>query len=442
MPRFSSLTKLIVAAAIGAAALYPQSADTGFLGTVADSTGAVVAGASVVLTQPATGAVRNVTTSATGGYEVRYLMPGEYTVEVRNTGFRSEKSSVITLRIGQTVRLDFTLQVGEVNEQVQVNAQGVMLETQSGVMGGVVTQDNVVNLPLNGRNFIQLGNLTPGVISSGGTTSGSFRANGARSGYQQISFDGVTAVNNRATNEFMFPSVDAVQEFKVQSSNYSAEYGGHAGANVQLQLRSGANQFHGTAFDYLRNDVLDARGFFRPAPLQKPTLRRNQYGGVLSGPIVRDKTFFMGSYEGLKERRSTAGTTSVPTLAQRGGDLSGLGTITDPLSGAPFTGSVIPQNRLNAAGGQDSQREYGAAEFTWRDQQLRGSHSQQDRPGSVHGPYRPHAWSEGSGIRALHLSWRALSFDQHQSVFRDSALSTEPERGGTAFAHVRFRQGE
>jgi hypothetical protein len=348
MIRLSRFARIFLAGALSVAALYPQSADTGFLGTITDATGAVVAGAPVVVTQPATGTVRNVTSSPTGSYEVRYLQPGEYVVEVRMTGFRSEKSSEITLRLAQMVRLDFTLQVGEVTEQVQVNAQGVMLETQSGVLGGVVTRDSVVNLPLNGRNFIQLGNLTPGVISSGGTTSGSFRANGARSGYQQISFDGVTAVNNRATNEFMFPSVDAVQEFKVQSSNYSAEYGGHAGANVQLQLRSGTNQFHGTAFDFLRNDVLDARGFFRPAPLQKPTLRRNQYGGVVTGPIIRDKTFFMGSYEGLKERRSTASTTSVPTEAQRRGDLSGLGTITDPLTGAPFANGLIPQNRLNA----------------------------------------------------------------------------------------------
>src|SRR5258706_10137399 len=151
MPHLSSVTRLFLAGALCASILLPQSADTGFLGTITDATGAVVAGAAVTVTQPATGAVRNVTTSGNGDYEVRYLPPGEYVIDVRTAGFRSEKSSTITLRIAQMVRLDFALQVGEVAEQVQVTAQGVLLETQSGVLGGVVTRDSVVNLPLNGR---------------------------------------------------------------------------------------------------------------------------------------------------------------------------------------------------------------------------------------------------------------------------------------------------
>src|SRR6266568_7414409 len=152
MPHLSPVTRVFFAGVLCASALLPQSADTGFLGVITDSTGAVVAGATVTITQPATGVARNVTSDSSGSYELRYLLPGEYVIEVRMSGFRSEKSSSITLRVAQMARLDFTLQVGEVAEQVQVTAQGVLLETQSGVLGSVVTRDSVVNLPLNGRN--------------------------------------------------------------------------------------------------------------------------------------------------------------------------------------------------------------------------------------------------------------------------------------------------
>src|SRR5437016_10376626 len=198
---------------------WAQSFDTGILGAITDSSGALVAGAAVTIAQPAPGTVRTVQTAANGAYEVRYLLPGVWVVEVRMPSFRSEKSAPIMIQVGQVARVDFTLQVGDVAEQIQVTAQGVLLETQSGVLGDVVTAEKIVDLPLNGRSFVQLGNLTPGVIASGGA----FRADGARSMYQQISFDGVTAVRNRETSVRMFPNVDAVQEFKVQSSNYSAE---------------------------------------------------------------------------------------------------------------------------------------------------------------------------------------------------------------------------
>ena len=258
--------RLFVLLCLFAALLFGQAADTGILGTVTDPSGAVIVGAGVTITQPATGTVHAVQTSMNGSYEVRYLLPGEWVVEVRMAGFQAQKSSPITLQVGQLARLDFALQVGEVTQEVVVTAQGVLLETQSGVVGDVVTSEKILNLPLNGRSFVALGNLTPGVIASGGA----FRADGSRSMYQQISFDGVTAVRNREYSVRMFPNIDAVQEFKVQSSNYSAEYGGHAGANVQLQLRSGTNDLHGAAFDYLRNDVLDARSYFSPAPNPKP----------------------------------------------------------------------------------------------------------------------------------------------------------------------------
>jgi outer membrane receptor protein involved in Fe transport len=328
---------------LGASAARAQSADTGTLGAVTDSSGGVLPGASITVTNKATGVSRQVISDAGGAFELRYLTPGDYTVEASLQGFRSERRTV-TLRIGQMGRLDFMLQVGSVDEVIEVAANGLLLETQSAVTGGVVTADKIVNLPLSGRNFVNLGNLTAGVVATGG----SFAANGARTQYQQISFDGVSAINNRGNALTMFPSVDAVEEFKVQSSNYTAEYGGHAGANVQVQLKSGANQFHGAVFDFIRNDRFDARNYFTPAPRPKPTLDRSQFGGVLGGPIVREKTFFMASYQGLRETRETAGQANMLTAAMRNGDFSAVSTpIIDPLTGLQFPGNIIPRDRLD-----------------------------------------------------------------------------------------------
>jgi outer membrane receptor protein involved in Fe transport len=322
--------------------LAAQSVDTGILGIVSDVSGAVVPGSTVTVTSGSTGVVQTVVSGTDGAFEVRYLVPGEYVVEAGLSGFRAERR-VITLRVGQMARLNFVLQIGQIGEVVDVVAQGLLLETQSGVTGNVVTADTLVNLPLSGRNFTTLGNLTAGVVASGTQ----FRASGARGMYQQVSFDGVSALNNRGNNLFMYPSVDAVQEFKVQATNYTAEYGGHAGANVQLQLKSGSNDFHGSVFDYVRNDALDARNFFSRPPQPKPKLDRNQFGGVVGGPIRRNQTFFMGSYEGLRETRESAAQANVLTAEMRRGDFSGQATIRDPLTGLPFPGNIIPANRLD-----------------------------------------------------------------------------------------------
>lgn len=173
-------------------------------------------------------------------------------------------------------------------------------------------------------------------------------ANGARDIWMQVNINGVTAVNNRANFVNFYPSIDAIQEFKVQSGNYSAEYGGNAGANINLQLRSGTNQFHGSLFEFLRNQKMDARGYFRPEPLPKDILRRNQFGVVVAGPVVRNKTFFMLGYEGMRSAIERAGTAIVLTPAQRQGDFSSLSTpVVDPLAGTPFPGNRIPPSRLN-----------------------------------------------------------------------------------------------
>lgn len=338
-----SAVAALLSGALCVAVAGAQSVDTGVLGIVTDSSGGVIPGADVTVTNQATGVAAHVVSGADGAYEVRYLTPGEYIVQVSLSGFRTERRR-FELRVGQMIRVDIPLEVGDLAEAVEVVATGQLLETQSGVTGSVVTERTIQNLPLADRNFTALGNLTPGVVASGTQ----FRASGARGMYQQVSFDGVSALNNRGNNLFMYPSVDAIEEFKVQSTNYTAEYGGHAGANVQVQLKSGTNALRGTLFEYFRDDALNARNYFAQAPAPKPVLERNQFGGVLGGPIRRNQTFFMLSYEGVREKRESVAQTNVLTEAMRRGDFSEVSTpIIDPLTGQPFPGNIIPADRLN-----------------------------------------------------------------------------------------------
>jgi hypothetical protein len=327
-----------------------QTLDTAILGIASDPSGAVISGAVVTVTQTATGLTHSVTTGTDGKYEVRYLLPGEYTVEVKTAGFRGERRTGIVIQLEQQARIDFSLQVGEVIETVEVTSTAPLLQTENATLGEVVASERIVNLPLNGRIFADLANLTPGVVVSDvDWAPGSFIAvNGTRHIWMQVNFDGVAATNNRHAFAAMYPSVDALQEFKVQSGNYSAEYGGNAGVNINVQLKSGANQLHGTAFEFLRNNDLDARGYFLPEPLPKDILRRNQFGGVVTGPIKKDQTFFMAGYEGMRATRQSGSSNIVPTPAMRRGDFSAVSSpITDPLTGGPFPGNIIPASRLD-----------------------------------------------------------------------------------------------
>jgi hypothetical protein len=331
-----------------------QTLDTGILGTVTDPSGAIVATAKITITQSATGVARSVVTDSGGRYEVRYLVPGEYVVEASAQGFRTERRSGIEIQIGQMAAINFALQVGNIVETVEVTSAAPLLHTENATLGEVVAPERIVNLPLNGRSFVQLSILTPGVRTSEpsqftASTGGSrIIANGARDAWMQVNIDGITMVDNRSNYVNLYPIVDALQEFKVQTSNYSAEYGGNAGANTNLQLRSGTNQFHGDVWEFLRNDKLDARGYFRPAPFPKDRLKRNQFGTMIAGPIRRDKTFFMLAYEGVRAVQESAGTNIVLTPAQRMGNFSASSSpVIDPLSGSPFAGNIIPKDRLN-----------------------------------------------------------------------------------------------
>jgi outer membrane receptor protein involved in Fe transport len=349
-----TMTRYWTVAACISITLSAQSIDTGVLGTVVDPAGGAVTLAAVTITNRQTGVARKTVTDSAGSFDVRYLIPGEYVVETQAPGFRAERRTGIQIQLGQQARLEFKLQVGEVQQTVEVNAAAPLLQTENATLGEVIGTERITNLPLNGRSFTQLAALTPGVrtvdpsLYTASTDGSRIIANGARDIWMQVNLDGVTMVNNRSNYVNLYPSIDALQEFKVQSGNYSAEYGGNGGANINLQLRSGTNQLHGTVFEFLRNDRLDARGYFRPQPLPKDVLKRNQFGTVVSGPIRRDKTFFMLGYEAIRSERESPGSNIVLTAAQRAGDFSSSSAaIIDPLSGLPFPGNTIPRNRLN-----------------------------------------------------------------------------------------------
>ncbi|MGA8594489.1 MAG: carboxypeptidase regulatory-like domain-containing protein [Bryobacteraceae bacterium] len=331
-----------------------QTVDTAILGIVTDSGQAVIPNATVTVTEPSTGLSRTVKTSPEGSYELRYLVPGEYTIEVKAEGFRAERRTGIEIQIGQSAKLDFVLQVGSVQQTLEVQSAAPLLQTENATLGGVVGTERIENLPLNGRKFDDLAKLTPGVQvynpdnHSSSTDGSSISANGGRSIWGQVNVDGITMVNNRHNYVNLYPSVDAIQEFKVQTGNYTAEYGGNAGTNVNIQIKSGTNQYHGDLFEFIRNDVMDARNYFTPSPLPQNILKHNQYGATFGGPIIKDKTFFFLSYEGLRSISQSPGTAIVLTPAQRAGDFSASSTpIVDPLIGNPFPNNVIPQSRID-----------------------------------------------------------------------------------------------
>jgi outer membrane receptor protein involved in Fe transport len=346
----SAVVFLLVSGSIS----HAQTVDTAILGSVTDPGQAALPNATVTIIQPSTGLSRTVTTSSEGYYEQRYLVPGSYTVEVKANGFRTERRTGIEVQIGQQARIDFSLQVGTVQQTLEVQSAVPLLQTENATLGGVVGSERIQSLPLNGRKFNDLAILTPGVQiynpdnHSSSTDGSEIGGNGGRLIWGQVNVDGITMVNNRHNYVNLYPSMDAIQEFKVQTGNYTAEYGGNAGTNVNIQIKSGTNQFHGNLFEFLRNDAFDARNYFSPSPLPQNILKQNQFGGTLGGPIFKDKTFFFLSYEGLRSISEAPGTAIVLTPAQRNGNFSASSTpVIDPLSGTPFPNNIIPQNRID-----------------------------------------------------------------------------------------------
>ena len=371
----------------------PNFAQTTFgsiVGTVNDASGASIADAKVTLTNVGTGDTRPSVTSADGLYQYVNLPPGQYRIDVERSGFKKEARNQITVATASTVRIDFALQLGNVSQTVEVTAQSPLLQPETSSLGTVVDQRETTELPLNGRNPMSLVALAPSVVPQGGAQSnpngqnpfawGNYQIGGGQANQSTVWLDG-SPVNVAYINlTALIPTQDSLQEFKVQTSSLPPEYGRFAGGVVNFTTKSGTNQLHGNAWEYLRNRDLDANTFFNNTNgTQRPAFTQNQFGVNLGGPVFipkiydgRNKTFFFVDYEGFRQRQGTSYTETVPTPAERGGDLSALGTtLYDPLTtcngsaAAPvagyqpcatgqaqysrtaFAGGQIPTNRLN-----------------------------------------------------------------------------------------------
>lgn len=325
------------------------------LGTVTDPTGAALPGVTVTITAAQTSQKRAVTTDAAGHYVAPLLPPGEYAVEVELSGFKRAIRERIVLQVNQEQRVDFVLSVGEVTEQVTVTAELPMVQTQTATVGTVVAQRQVLELPLNGRNFLQLNLLVPGALpgakgSQLGTQGGSISVHGQREASNFFWIDGIDNTTMAIGQLVVNPPTYSVQEFRVMSPTYSAEFGRTAGAQINVITRSGSNSFHGDVYEFLRDDALDARNFFDPAG-KIPEFRRNQFGGDVGGRIRQDKTFFFLGYEAIRERRVGTLTAKVPSPEMIGGNFSSLaGAIRDPRTKEAFPGNIIPPSRLDSIG--------------------------------------------------------------------------------------------
>ena len=313
--------------------LYGQA--TGIIsGTVTDATGSAVAGAKVVATAPALGVIRDSTTDDSGHFLVPLLPVANYSVHVEFTGFQPAEQKDVRLQVDEHREVDFKLVPASVKETVEVTATAVAVETGNSTLGQVITSQQVAELPLNGRDFVQLATLTPGTITetnpnsffTGGASSevaarGSFSLSvgGSRANSTDWLFDGNDNNELTAGGIAILPSIDAIQEFKVLTYNYSAEYGTRAGPTVLVTTKSGTNDFHGSLFEFFRNTDLDARSFFA-ASTEKFNL--NQFGGSLGGPIRKDKTFFFADYQAKQQRHGIPFVGLVPSAAMRSGDFS------------------------------------------------------------------------------------------------------------------------
>jgi hypothetical protein len=305
-----------------------QSSTGGIVGTVKNASGEVVPGAELTITQVQTNKQITVVTNGEGYYTSPPLSVGDYRVEAKMTGYRRAVHSGITIMIQQTLVVDFALEVGAVTEEVSVSAQAPVLETTTSALGKVVDNRRISDLPLNTRNVYSLIFLTPGVSGSIGNNynSLSYSVNGARPTMMDTVIDGVTAsfpTVNGFTGISIFPSVDAIQEFKVMGATYPAEFGRSLGSVLNVVFKSGTNQLHGSVYEFLRNSVFDANNFFDNRRGQElGSFKRSQFGGHVTGPIKRDKTFYMASFEGLRSRSFATSVFTVPTLEQRAGDFS------------------------------------------------------------------------------------------------------------------------
>ncbi|MBM3740336.1 MAG: hypothetical protein FJW39_31665, partial [Acidobacteria bacterium] len=321
-------------------------------GIVKDPTGALVPNAKITAIHTGTSLGREAITGDSGNYRIAALNPGPYRLEAEASGFRKATVTGVVLEVGMQVRVDVELQVGDVTQTLEVTGRPSLVNTESNLIGGVINQARVVSLPLNGRNFMELTTLTAGMGE--GTGSAAIVNKRAPTAAGMPHQDNNYQLDGADNKEAFFnswnlgPSVDAIQEFSIQVGQYSAEFGAGGGAVINVVTKSGTNQLHGTVWEFLRNNKFDARNFFlRPTQTIAP-LRRNQFGAAVGGPIVKNRMFLFGNYDGTRIRTGAFRTAMIPTADQIGGNFTGYSkAIRDIQTGQPFPGNIIPRQRLD-----------------------------------------------------------------------------------------------
>ncbi|MBM3734273.1 MAG: carboxypeptidase regulatory-like domain-containing protein [Acidobacteria bacterium] len=330
-----------------AGALFAQGTATLF-GTASDSAGAVMPGVAITATHVQTGVTRQATTDSTGGYTLVQLPVGVFTLRAQAQGFKEYVQNEILLQVNENRRADFSMQLGQVTEQVEVSAQAAQVETRNGTIAEVIDSRRITDLPLNGRNPVSLQLLVAGAGRRGGRDqqqNETISVNGSGFRNNNYALDGGDNHDPFFNTPAPFPNPDALQEFSIETNGYGAEKGRNSGVFVSAVTKSGTNQIHATLFEYLRNDKLNSRDFFAT---RVPPFKRNQFGGTVGGPVRRDRTFFFGSYQATRERSAPGVTTStVPTADMRRGDFSGVPRVVrDPNNNQPFAGNIIPASRI------------------------------------------------------------------------------------------------
>ena len=329
------------------------------VGTVTDPNGAPVPNAIVTVTNVNTNqGYKPLSTSSTGGYVLTPVDPGVYRVEIKAAGFTTAVFQAVEVVIGQSARTDAQLTIGAVTTTVEVTGTAPLLNTESGALGQEITNKEIVDLPLNSRSFYQLASLTPGstalpatgnVIPIRANNENGTGVSGVKGTMTSFYMDGVDITDHHQGGTLIQVSIDALQEFQVQQSEYTAEFR-NAGGVINATTKSGTSQVRFGGFDFFTNDKLDARAFFA---LARPSTKRNQFGGWIGGPLPLPKlpkhsTFFFVDYEGWRQRIGQVFNSIVPTANERSGNFAGLNTIYDPTSATPFPGNVIPQNRISS----------------------------------------------------------------------------------------------
>src|SRR6202140_1076287 len=374
------LLAVVTVLAVTPRAVLGQNVYGTITGTVTDSSGAAISDATVVLTNLDNGEKHSIQSDPSGNYTFVNILPGRYKLEGEKTGFKKFVREPILVEIQRGLRVDVALQVGSQSETVEVTSEVPLLQPETNSLGQVVEQRSVTELPLNGRNPLALVELVPGIVPQGTPSAGNasggnpvganpfalgdFQVGGGMAGQSQILIDGVPTNGAYLNVVTVIPTQDAIEEFKVQTNNLGPEYGRFAGGVINLSTKSGTNAFHGSAYEFIRNKVLNANDFFaNSSGTKRPPFTQNQFGANVGGPVFKDKLFFFSSYEGFRQRKGSLLTTWVPTAAERGGDFSGLGStntttvlpIYDPTTSAnctsanavcrtQFAGNKIPGN--------------------------------------------------------------------------------------------------